>query len=86
MDFELTKEQKDIKQAARDFALGEFTDVGRDFDLNETHPAEILKKARELGFIGLFIPEEYGGPGFGFLEQALVLEYQPGALFRHFWG
>ena len=74
MDFELTKEQKDIKQAARDFALGEFTDVGRDFDLNETHPAEILKKARELGFIGLFIPEEYGGPGFGFLEQALVLE------------
>ena len=74
MDFELTKEQKDIKQAARDFALGEFKDVGRDFDLNETHPAEILKKARELGFIGLFIPEEYGGPGFGFLEQALVLE------------
>jgi alkylation response protein AidB-like acyl-CoA dehydrogenase len=74
MDFELTKEQKDIKQAARDFALGEFKDVGRDFDLNETHPAEILKKARELGFIGLFVPEEYGGPGFGFLEQALVLE------------
>jgi acyl-CoA dehydrogenase len=74
MDFELTKEQKDIKKAAREFAVGEFTDVARDFDINETFPAEIVKKARELGLFGLFIPEEYGGPGFGFLEQAMVLE------------
>ncbi len=74
MDFELTKEQKDIKKAAREFAVGEFTDVARDFDINETFPAEIVKKARELGLFGLFIPEKYGGPGFGFLEQAMVLE------------
>ena len=74
MDFDLTNEQRDIKKAARDFATGEFTDVARDYDLNETFPQEILNKARELGFIGLFIPEEYGGPGFGFLEHALVLE------------
>ena len=74
MNFDLTSEQIDIKKAARDFATGEFTDVARDYDLNETFPREILNKARELGFIGLFIPEEYGGPGFGFLEHALVLE------------
>ena len=74
MDFELSKEQKDIKQAAREFAVAEFTDVAREYDLNETLPREIMNKARQLGFIGLFIPEEYGGPGFGFLEQALVLE------------
>lgn len=74
MNFDLTSEQIDIKKAARDFATGEFTDVARDYDLNETFPREILDKARELGFIGLFIPEEYGGPGFGFLEHALVLE------------
>ena len=74
MNFDLTNEQIDIKKAARDFATGEFTDVARDYDLNETFPKEILNKARELGFIGLFIPEEYGGPGFGFLEHALVLE------------
>ena len=74
MDFDLTKEQKDIKQAAREFAVAEFTDVAREYDLNETLPREIMNKARQLGFIGLFIPEEYGGPGFGFLEQALVLE------------
>jgi acyl-CoA dehydrogenase len=74
MNFDLTNEQRDIKKAARDFAVGEFTDVARDYDLNETFPMEIIDKARKLGFIGLFIPEKYGGPGFGFLEQALVLE------------
>ena len=48
--------------------------VGREFDLNETYPEDIVKKARELDLIGLFIPEKFGGPGLGFLEQALVLE------------
>jgi acyl-CoA dehydrogenase len=74
MDFDLTKEHKDIQNAAREFARGEFRDVAREYDLNETFPAKIVKKARELDLIGLFIPEEYGGPGFGYLEQALVLE------------
>ncbi len=74
MDFDLTNEQRDIKRAAKDFATGEFTDVAKDYDLNETFPREILNKARGLGFLGLFVPEEYGGPGFGFLEHALVLE------------
>jgi alkylation response protein AidB-like acyl-CoA dehydrogenase len=74
VDFDLSREQKDIQRAARDFAVGEFTDVARDYDLHETVPMEILNKARRLGFIGIFISEAYGGPGFGFLEQALVLE------------
>jgi acyl-CoA dehydrogenase len=74
MDFDLTREQKDIQKAAREFARGEFTDRAREYDINETFPAEIVKKARELGLIGLFMPEKYGGPGFGYLEQAMVLE------------
>ncbi len=74
MDYELSKEHKDIQKAAREFALGEFRDVAREHDLNETFPAKIVKKARELDLIGLFIPEQYGGPGFGFLEMAMVLE------------
>jgi len=74
MDFLLTKEQKYIQKAAREFALGEMAPVGREFDLNETYPEDIVKKARELDLIGLFIPEKFGGPGLGFLEQALVLE------------
>jgi alkylation response protein AidB-like acyl-CoA dehydrogenase len=74
MDFLLTKEQQYIQKAAREFALGEMAPVGREFDLNETYPEEIVKKARELDLIGLFIPEKFGGPGLGFFEQALVLE------------
>jgi alkylation response protein AidB-like acyl-CoA dehydrogenase len=74
MDFDLTKEQKIIQKAAREFAKGEFTDVARDLDIDETYPADIVKKAKELDLIGLFIPEEYGGPGCGYLEQAMVLE------------
>jgi alkylation response protein AidB-like acyl-CoA dehydrogenase len=74
MNFELSKEHKDIQKAAREFALGEFRDVAREYDLNETFPEKIIKKARELDLIGLFIPEEYGGPGLGFLEWAMVLE------------
>ncbi len=74
MDFTLSKEHLDIQRAAKEFARGEFTKVAREFDLNGTFPAKIIKKARQLGLIGLFVPEEYGGPGLGYLEHALVLE------------
>jgi len=74
MDFNLTKEQQIIQRAAREFAKGEFTPVARDLDINEAYPTQIVKKARELDLMGLFIPEEYGGPGLGYLEQAMVLE------------
>jgi len=74
MDFLLTKEQKYIQKAAREFALGEMAPVGREFDLNETYPEAIIEKARKLDLIGLFIPEKFGGPGLGYLEQAMVME------------
>ena len=74
MDFRLTKEQQYIKKAAREFAVGEFRDVAREYDLNEIFPEKILEKARKLDLVGLFIPEEYGGPGLGYFEQALVME------------
>ena len=74
MDFLLSKMQTDIKNAAREFAIGEFTAVAREYDLNETFPRKILDKARQLDLVGLFIPEKYGGPDFGYLEQALVME------------
>jgi len=48
MDFTLTKEQQYIQKAAREFAVGEFKDVAREYDLNETFPQKILDKAREL--------------------------------------
>jgi acyl-CoA dehydrogenase len=74
MDFELSSEQKDIKFAAREFAEGEFSEIARDCDATEEYPMDLLKKACELGFVGLFIDEKFGGPGLGLLEHLLVLE------------
>ncbi len=74
MDFELSKEQQDIRQAAREFALGELKDIAAECDQNETYPPELIKKAGELGFLGVFIDEASGGAGLGFLEHAIILE------------
>lgn len=74
MDFRLTKEQEDIKKAAREFALGEFPERAQEFDREETFDLNIWKKACELGFVGVFIDEEYGGAGYGFFEHCLISE------------
>ena len=75
MDFEFTKEQLDIKRAAREFAEAEFTkDVVLDLDRNHQFPRAIWEKAGELGFLGLDIPEAYGGQGYGLIECVLVRE------------
>jgi len=74
MDFELTKEHKDIINAAREFAVGEFTDRAQELDRDETFDPELWKKACELGFVGMYIPEKFGGSGMGLLECSLVME------------
>ncbi|MBM4339564.1 MAG: acyl-CoA dehydrogenase [Deltaproteobacteria bacterium] len=75
MDFELTQEQKDIQKAAREFIQGEY-DKEKILQWEETHtfPREVWKKACKLGFIGIHFPEEYGGQGYGILENALIVE------------
>ncbi len=74
MDFELTKEQKDLIRAAREFAQGEFVEKAQEFDREEKFDYEIWKKACELGFVGVFIDEKYGGAGMGFFEHCLITE------------
>ena len=74
MDFSLTKEQQDIVKAARKFALGEFPNRAVEFDRNETFDYTLWKKACELGFVGVFIDEKYGGAGYGFFEHCLLNE------------
>ena len=74
MDFTLGKEQQDIIKAAREFATSEFPDVARDFDREEKFDAALWKKACDLGFVGVFIPDEYGGAGYGFFEHCLINE------------
>jgi len=74
MDFELTEEQRDIIRAAREFAEGEFPEIARECDQKEEFPRHLWKKACQLGFVGVYINEEYGGAGLGFLEHCLITE------------
>jgi alkylation response protein AidB-like acyl-CoA dehydrogenase len=74
MDFELTNRQKQIRLAAREFAEGELAGIGQECEAKEEFPRELIKKAAQLGFIGVFIKKEYGGIGLGFLDHAIILE------------
>lgn len=74
MDFELSDEQKMIQDMAYKFAVNEIEPVAKECDREEKFPREVWKKACENGLVGVIIPEEYGGPGYGFLELALVTE------------
>lgn len=75
MDFELTKQQKDIQKAVRDFVKGEFKkEIILELEEKHEYPKAIWKKAAELGFIGIHYPEEYSGQGLHVLENILVAE------------
>jgi alkylation response protein AidB-like acyl-CoA dehydrogenase len=74
MDFILSKEEEDIKNAAREFALGEFPDRAQEFDREEKFDPTIWKKACELGFVAVHMKEEYGGAGLGMVENCLITE------------
>ena len=75
MDFELTKEQRDIQRAAREFVKAEYDkDVVMQLELEHKFPQELWKKAAKLGFIGVDLPEKYGGQGYGLMEKVLVDE------------
>jgi acyl-CoA dehydrogenase len=74
VDFQMTKEQRDIRQAARDFAEKEMRDIAQEYDQKEEFPKELWKKACELGFVGVYLNEAYEGPGLGYLEAALIME------------
>lgn len=71
---ELTKEQLDIQKAAREFAVGEFTDIARELDEKESFDNRLWKKAAELGFLAVFVDEKYDGLGMGYLDQCLIVE------------
>ena len=74
MDFELTPEQKDIRDVARQFADGELGDKIAPYDERHEFPREIVRKVGELGFLGALVPAEYGGAGLDCVSYALVVE------------
>lgn len=74
MDFSFTEEQLMIQEAARDFAQREIVPVAAEFDQSGKFPEETLRKAGELGFMGVEVPEEYGGAGLDAVGFALMME------------
>ena len=73
MDFSLTEDQQMIRDAAREFAQNEIAPVAAEFDRSGEFPLETIKAAAELGFMGIEIPEEYGGSGLDPVSYALVM-------------
>jgi alkylation response protein AidB-like acyl-CoA dehydrogenase len=63
-----------IKQSARDFALQYIKPYVMDWDENQHFPKEVLQKAGEYGFMGILIPEKYGGAGLGYHEYVSVVD------------
>ena len=73
MNFELNENQIMISQMVRDFAEKEIGPNLNKWDSEEIFPVETMKKMGELGLLGIFVPEEYGGAGFGYFEYATAL-------------
>ncbi|HXG30802.1 MAG TPA: acyl-CoA dehydrogenase family protein, partial [Thermodesulfobacteriota bacterium] len=71
---ELTDEQHMIRDLARDFAKNEIKPVSGDLDREGRFPSELVRRLGELGFMGIFIPEEYGGSGLDTFSYVLALE------------
>jgi acyl-CoA dehydrogenase len=74
MDFDLNEEQRMLKETAYKFAVAELKPVSLECDRNEIYMPDIRKKAGEVGLIGAWIPEEYGGAGFGQVGHVLITE------------
>jgi len=75
MDFKLNDEQQEIKRAVREFCTKEFTpELALELDQKEEFPMALYKKAAQLGFISMRIPQEYDGQGYGVFEDCLAVE------------
>jgi alkylation response protein AidB-like acyl-CoA dehydrogenase len=73
MDFELNEEQQMVKDMAKRFAETEIKPVASHLDETHEHPGEIIKKMAELKFMGIAIPEEYGGGGMDYVSYIVAV-------------
>jgi butyryl-CoA dehydrogenase len=74
MDFDLTDEQKLIRETARDFSEGEIVPRARDNDRNSHFDTELVAKMAAQGYLGAIVPREYGGAGLDYLSYGLIVE------------
>jgi alkylation response protein AidB-like acyl-CoA dehydrogenase len=74
MDFELSEEQKMIRETVRDFAEREIKPVAKELDEKAEFSVELTKKMGELGLFGMSLPEKYGGQGLDNLSYIIAVE------------
>jgi alkylation response protein AidB-like acyl-CoA dehydrogenase len=74
MDFDLSDEQQAIRGIAREFAEAELGDKIAPYDARHEFPHEIVGKLGPLGFMGVLVPEDYGGAGLDYVSYALIVE------------
>jgi len=74
VDFDLTPEQQQIRDVAREFARAELGDKIAPFDERHEFPHEIVTKLGPLGFLGALVGEEFGGAGLDYVSYALIVE------------
>jgi alkylation response protein AidB-like acyl-CoA dehydrogenase len=74
LNFDLTEDQKMIRQTIRDFAEKEIKPIAKDIDQTSEFPMENVKKLGKLGFMGMNVPPEYGGPGADTISYAIAIE------------
>ncbi len=74
MDFELSEDHRVLRDSIRDFVAKEIRPKAADFDRNHKIDDDVVRKIAELGVLGTYIPEEYGGAGLDYLSYILVIE------------
>jgi alkylation response protein AidB-like acyl-CoA dehydrogenase len=74
MDFELTDDQKMIRETVREFAEKRIKPAAHELDENEEFSEEITKEMGELGIFGIIVPEEYGGQGLDYTSYVIAVE------------
>ena len=74
VSFELSDEQKMLQKMAREFAADVIIPAAEHYDRTAEFPLPILEKARQIGLVGINVPEAYGGAGAGVFDEALVME------------
>jgi butyryl-CoA dehydrogenase len=74
VDFELTDEQRLVRETARAFTDNEIVERARENDRNEHFDLELVAKIADQGYLGAIVPREYGGAGLDYLTYGLVVE------------
>ncbi|MGH7816447.1 MAG: acyl-CoA dehydrogenase family protein, partial [Candidatus Binatia bacterium] len=74
MDFELSEEQRIVKATAAAFTEKEVKPVASRMDREAVYPSALVRRLGELGFMGMFVPEEFGGAGLDLVSYVLAME------------